>query len=127
LGNLPRGVVRDHIQRAHLLVHCSRIEGGAHVIIEALTSGTPVLASRIDGNVGMLGEDYGGYFEWNNARQLVDLLRACRVSQSDPEGLLQQLTRQVQARAAVFAPELEQLAVRRMLHEILPAGERLPG
>ena len=38
------------------------MEGGAHVVIEAVRSGTPVLASRIDGNVGLLGADYRGYF-----------------------------------------------------------------
>jgi glycosyltransferase involved in cell wall biosynthesis len=30
--------------------------------MEAVRSGTPVLASHIDGNVGMLGESYPGYF-----------------------------------------------------------------
>jgi glycosyltransferase involved in cell wall biosynthesis len=38
-----------------VLVHTSRMEGGAHVVIEALRSGTPVLASRIAGNLGLLG------------------------------------------------------------------------
>jgi glycosyltransferase involved in cell wall biosynthesis len=50
-----------------VLVHASRIEGGAHVIAEAVRSGTPVIASRIEGNVGMLGADYAGYFECNDA------------------------------------------------------------
>ena len=63
LGGLPHSATRQRIQRAHLLVHASRMEGGAHVIMEATLSGTPVLASRIDGNVGMLGADYAGYFE----------------------------------------------------------------
>jgi hypothetical protein len=42
-------------RQAHVLVHPSRMEGGAHVVIEAMRSGTPVLASRIDGNLGLLG------------------------------------------------------------------------
>jgi hypothetical protein len=33
----------------------SRMEGGANVVIEAVRSDVPVLASRIDGNVGLLG------------------------------------------------------------------------
>ena len=37
------------------LVNCSQREGGAQVILEAIQSGTPVLASRISGNLGMLG------------------------------------------------------------------------
>jgi hypothetical protein len=38
---------RPAIQRAHVLVHPSALEGGAHVIMEAVRSGTPVLASRV--------------------------------------------------------------------------------
>jgi glycosyltransferase involved in cell wall biosynthesis len=58
LGGLPHAATRRRIQQAHVLVHPSRMEGGAHVVIEALRSGTPVLASRIDGNLGLLGDDY---------------------------------------------------------------------
>jgi glycosyltransferase involved in cell wall biosynthesis len=55
LGALPHESTRRRIQAAHVLVHSSRMEGGAHVVIEAVTSGTPVLASRIPGNLGLLG------------------------------------------------------------------------
>ena len=63
LGALPHEATRRRIQAAHVLVHASQMEGGAHVVMEAVQSGTPVLASRIDGNIGMLGEPYGGYFD----------------------------------------------------------------
>src|SRR5690606_17615691 len=62
LGALPRAEVLRRLQHAHVLVHTSRMEGGANVVLEAVRCGTPVLASRIDGNVGMLGEAYAGYF-----------------------------------------------------------------
>lgn len=101
LGGLPHEATRRRIQRAHLLVHPSRMEGGAHVIIEAVVSGTPVLASRIDGNVGMLGEDYTGYFEWGDARSLAALLLRCR----DDAAFLERLRRQCQARAPLFEPD----------------------
>ena len=78
LGGLPHEAVRRRIQRAHLLVHASRMEGGAHVVMEAVASGTPVLASHIDGNVGMLGADYAGYFPCDDAAALAALLRRCR-------------------------------------------------
>ena len=68
LGGLPHAATRQRIQRAHLLVHASRMEGGAHVIMEAALSGTPVLASRIDGNVGMLGADYAGLLRTRRCR-----------------------------------------------------------
>lgn len=119
LGNLPHGATRDRIQRAHVLVHCSRLEGGAHAVIEAATSGTPVLASRIDGNVGLLGKDYDGYFAWNDAAALARLLAECRAGQANPPGLLERLGRQLAARAPRFAPAAEQAAVRTLLRDLL--------
>ena len=78
LGGLPHPETRERIRRAHLLVHASAMEGGAHVIMEAVCSGTPVLASRIAGNVGMLGADYAGYFPHGDAAALSALLLQCR-------------------------------------------------
>lgn len=118
LGNLPHAATRDRIQRAHVLVHCSRMEGGAHAVIEAVTSGTPVLASRIDGNVGLLGEDYGGYFDWNDAEALARLLQECRAGQGDSRGLLARLERQARLRATGFSPEAERLAVRALAADL---------
>jgi putative glycosyltransferase (TIGR04348 family) len=112
LGGLSHEDTRRRIQRAHLLIHTSRMEGGAHVLIEAAVSGTPVLASRIDGNVGMLGEDYAGYFEWNDAAGLAALMRQCRDTQS---GLLTRLARQTAARAMLFAPATECAAIRELV------------
>ena len=48
------------------------------MIMEAVTAGTPVLASRIDGNIGMLGEDYEGYFPVGDAAALAALIGRCR-------------------------------------------------
>ena len=56
LGAQSHDRTLKRIQRAHVLVHASRMEGGAHVVIEALRSGTPVIASQIDGRkLGPLG------------------------------------------------------------------------
>ena len=111
LGAQPHETTRRRIQRAHVLVHTSRLEGGAHVIMEAVCSGTPVLASRIDGNVGMLGADYAGYFEPGNAAQLAHLLRQARATQHHGDGLLARLAAQCALRAPLFAPEAEQRAL----------------
>lgn len=118
LGALPYQTTRNRIQRAHVLIHCSQMEGGAHVIMEAVTSGTPVLASRIDGNVGMLGESYPGYFPWGDARALADLLLACRATQHESKGLLSRLFGQASARAPLFAPETERAALRRLVNAL---------
>ena len=112
LGGLAHETTRRRIQRAHLLIHTSRMEGGAHVVMEAVRSGTPVLASRIPGNVGMLGADYAGYFDWNDATALVALLRRCQHSD-----LLAHLQAQCAARAPLFSTESE----RGLLHRLIEA------
>lgn len=121
LGGLPHAEVRRRIQRAHVLVHCSRMEGGAHVIMEAIASGTPVLASRIDGNLGMLGTDYGGYFPLGDAATLATLIRDCAESRRPRHGddLLAALMRQCARRAPLFTPEAERDALRRLADDLL--------
>jgi len=120
LGGVSHANARDRIQRAHLLLHPSEMEGGAHVIMEAVLSGTPVLASRVAGNVGMLGAGYGGYFPPCDAAALVRLLRACRADIAAPVGALARL----QAQCALRAPLFQRDAERRHLLQAL-AG--LPG
>ncbi len=119
LEAMPHEATRRSIQRAHVLVHASKMEGGAHVLMEAVCSGTPVLASRIDGNVGMLGADYAGYFEWGDAAGLARLLRECRASQSNSNGLLAQLQKQCAARAPLFAPERESSQLNALVHALV--------
>jgi glycosyltransferase involved in cell wall biosynthesis len=92
------------------------MEGGAHVIAEALRSGTPVLASRIDGNVGMLGADYAGYFDWHDAAGLAALLQRCR----DEPDMLRTLARQCRRRAALFEPQRERKTLLGLLAALLP-------
>jgi hypothetical protein len=56
----------------------------------------------------MLGTDYPGYFEPGNSQQLAALLRECRQTQNQTDGLLAKLTQACQARAKLFQPEREQ-------------------
>jgi putative glycosyltransferase (TIGR04348 family) len=119
LGALPHGQARRRIQAAHVLVHPSRMEGGAHVVIEALRSGTPVLASRIDGNLGLLGPQYPGLFEPGDDAALAALLQRCR----DEPSMLATLQAAGAARAGLFAPELEQATLLRTVQELLPLPE----
>ena len=107
LGGLPRATTRQHIKRAHVLVNCSKMEGGAQVILEAVQSGTPVLASRVNGNVGMLGEDYLGYFEWGNPAELTALIKRCATDHA----FLEQLKSQCQLRSPLFMPMHEKRLV----------------
>ena len=106
-GALTYPQTRREIQRSHVLVHTSVMEGGAHVLMEAVCSGVPVIASRISGNVGMLGEDYAGLFPVGDAKALADMLVRFR---HDPE-FEQQLKMQCGLRAPLFTPEFERKAL----------------
>jgi len=115
LGALPHGHTLARIQRAHVLVHCSVMEGGAHVVMEAVRCGTPVLASRIPGNVGMLGRGYEAYFEPGDASGLYSLLARCR----DDPTMLPRLQAQCAARAPLFEPERERATLKTLLSQLL--------
>jgi glycosyltransferase involved in cell wall biosynthesis len=115
LGGLPHGAVRRRIQAAHVLVHASRMEGGAHVVIEAIRSGTPVLASRIDGNVGLLGSDYEGVFEPGDDAALAALLGRAR---DDPD-MLPALAAQLAPRSVLFSTEAERAALHQLVGTLM--------
>ena len=115
LGGLPRGQTRQRIKRAHVLVNCSLMEGGAHVILEAVQSGTPVLASRISGNVGMLGADYSGYFGVGDAAGLADLVNRCATEPA----FLAQLQYLCAQRAELFQPATEKRLVLKLMASAL--------
>lgn len=124
LGPLPHDETRERIRRAHVLVHASAMEGGAHVIMEAVCSATPVLASRIPGNVGMLGSDYEGYFGHGDAAGLAALLLRCRLGQAgggeSPSGpLLDRLEAQCRLRAPLFAPDAERTSLLRLVADLM--------
>ena len=73
-GEIAHGRLRDVYRRSHLLALTSRMEGGANVVSEAVMADLPVLASRIPGSVGLLGEDYAGYYPAEDTRALRELL-----------------------------------------------------
>ena len=122
LGGMAHADTLQKIAQAHVLVHTSRMEGGAHVILEAVCTGTPVLASHIPGNVGMLGADYGGYFALGDAQGLADLLLRCRSELGQTHGYYAQLSQQCALRAPLFSPATEQAAVRALVQDLLHAN-----
>lgn len=118
LGNLPRAAARQHIKRAHVLVNSSLMEGGAQVIIEAVQSGTAVLASAVSGNIGMLGAGYAGYFPAGDDTALAALLRRCATEPA----FLARLEQQCRARARLFSPGLEKRLVINLVNSALKAS-----
>jgi putative glycosyltransferase (TIGR04348 family) len=116
LGNLPQPSTREHLRQSHLMVIASKMEGGANVIIEAVTSGVPVLASDISGNRGMLGADYAGYFPMGDSKALARMIDQ---TVADPV-LYVLLKAQCNARAPQFSPEREQAAVLQLVDNLVP-------
>jgi putative glycosyltransferase (TIGR04348 family) len=80
LGEQPRWHVRRILEKSRVCVLSSRMEGGANVLSEAIVASVPILASRIDGNIGILGADYPGYFDVGNTKQLARLLTRVETS-----------------------------------------------
>ena len=121
LGGQPHGATLDWIRSSHLLVHTSAMEGGAHVLMEAVRCGTPVLASRVPGNVGMLGSAYDGYFPHGDAQALARLLQACRdgqTAENPAAGRLAHLGAQCALRAPLFDAGAERAALLNLLQEL---------
>jgi glycosyltransferase involved in cell wall biosynthesis len=93
------------------------MEGGAHVIMEAVCSGVPVIASRIPGNMGMLGEDYAGLFPVGDAKALADMLIRFR----EDAKFGQQLKKHCALRAPLFSAEHERKGLLTIVQNVLPA------
>ncbi|MEM5436390.1 selenoneine biosynthesis selenosugar synthase SenB [Paraburkholderia diazotrophica] len=112
---LAHGATLRRIANADAMVISSVMEGGANVIIEAVNAGVPVLASRIAGNIGMLGRDYDGYFPPGDDVALAALLdRASR-----DRAFLTALQQQCARRAPLFAPAGEHAAVVSLVRDAL--------
>ncbi|HEY6400990.1 MAG TPA: hypothetical protein VI479_06250, partial [Blastocatellia bacterium] len=74
----------------------------------------PVVASRISGTVGILGEDYPGYFTVGDTRELRRLLIR---AETDPD-FLSLLRSKCGDLAEFFEPEREQKAWKDLLGEL---------
>lgn len=113
LGEVPHKTVLKHLSRTQLMVISSVMEGGANVICEALAAGVPVLASHMPGNIGMLGEDYPGYFPVGDERQLARLMAQ---AESDPD-FYAALLSHARQRRELMRPEQEASRLRQVVAE----------
>jgi putative glycosyltransferase (TIGR04348 family) len=115
LGELTRPRARQLMRHAALLLHPSKMEGGAQAVVEAIRSSTPVLVSNSDGNVGMVGSRYPGVFRIGNVREAVELMQRASTEAS----FLRRLGSACRARAWLFSPKVERAAVRDLVHQLL--------
>ena len=75
VGELSRRQALRLLAASHACIVPSTSEGGANVVSEAIAAGTPVLATDIPGNTGLLGADWPGLFPAGDAAALGAILR----------------------------------------------------
>ena len=92
VGEVPGWQVRQKMARAAPWSF-HRAKGGANVVSEAIMAGLPVIASKIDGNVGLLGADYQGYYPTEDTLALAKLLMRLETD----KGFFKALSAQVRA------------------------------
>jgi putative glycosyltransferase (TIGR04348 family) len=107
LGSVPHARALRWLASSHAMVISSRMEGGANVVSEAIRVGVPVLASRISGNVGLLGAGYRGYFPFGDERALARLL----TSAVNDQRLYRALKLQIRKLQPLVAPRAEARAL----------------
>jgi putative glycosyltransferase (TIGR04348 family) len=107
LGGVPHARALRWLASSHAMVISSRMEGGANVVCEALRIGVPVLASRIPGNVGLLGSGYPGYFPVEDERSLARLMTRAATDAT----FYRNLKRQVGKLRRAVAPQAEKRAL----------------
>jgi putative glycosyltransferase (TIGR04348 family) len=115
-GVLPRHRALRILSGCRLLVLTSRMEGGANAVSEAIVCGVPVVSSRIAGSVGLLGEDYPGYFPVGDTQALARLLARCETDRA----FYARLASRCRALVGRFTPEAERAAWRALLDDLFP-------
>jgi putative glycosyltransferase (TIGR04348 family) len=114
LDEQPQWKTHRLLARSDLCVLSSRMEGGANVLSEALVANVAVLASKIAGTVGILGEDYPGFFAVGDTQELARLMM--RAETELP--FLTELIQWGERLAPEFAPAREQAAWAELLSEL---------
>jgi glycosyltransferase involved in cell wall biosynthesis len=114
LGERPRAQALSILASSRLLVLTSRLEGGANAVSEAIACSVPVISSRISGSIGLLGEEYPGYFPMGDTQALSDLLRHAETD----AGFYESLASWCERRAALVNPAKERRAWQDLLAEL---------
>jgi putative glycosyltransferase (TIGR04348 family) len=119
LGELPQWRVLQLLSRCRACVLSSKIEGGANVLSEAIVAWVPVLTSHIPGNVGILGDDYPGYFKAGDTGDLAQLLLR---AETDAR-FLKSLRKHCAKLALLFKPSREEAAWASLIRELFQRGK----
>ncbi len=113
-GEVPHWKSARILARSRVMVIGSRMEGGANVVSEALMANVPVIASKMSGNIGMLGKVYPGYFPVGNERALARLLLRAEQDQD----FYQSLKTHCRERKKLISAVREKAALKKLIDEI---------
>lgn len=114
VGEIPHWKVRRYLARVRALLLSSRMEGGANVASEAIAANLPVIASCVSGNIGMMGEDYAGYYPLEDERALAALLTRFEAD----DNFRARLLAQVKARQHLVTAKSECDALHRLVKSL---------
>ena len=114
-GEVPHWKINQLYANADLMVLSSKMEGGANVISEACTAGLPIIASDIDGSIGLLGSNYPGYYSCGNTDSLRELLIKAEMDKL----FLARLTKTCRAKAGLFTYKREKNNLKKLINSFL--------
>jgi putative glycosyltransferase (TIGR04348 family) len=115
LDELSHSETLQQLSRSHLMVISSLMEGGAHVVTEAIAIGVPVIASDIPGNRGLLEDDYPGYYPVGDAKALALALQKAELEPS----FYKSLKAHIKKRAHYVRPEFELNSIKTLLNRLI--------
>ena len=115
LDELSHSETLQQLSRSHLMVISSLMEGGAHVVTEAIAIGVPVIASDIPGNRGLLGDDYPGYYPVGDAKALALMLQKAEFEPS----FYKSLEAHIKKRVRYAQPSAEKRSIKSLTESLL--------
>jgi glycosyltransferase involved in cell wall biosynthesis len=113
-GSVPHARALQELARSRVMVLTSKAEGGPAAISESLACRVPILATRIDASVGLLGEEYPGLFPVGDHVELARLLTQCENDKS----YVRKLQRACDRRRPLVDPEFERAAWKSLLESL---------
>jgi putative glycosyltransferase (TIGR04348 family) len=115
LDELSHSETLQQLSRSHLMVISSLMEGGAHVVTEAIAIGVPIIASDIPGNRGLLGDDYPGYYQVGDEKALAKILQKT----GSNAAFYQSLEKHIKKRKEYVRPEFELNSIKALLNRLI--------
>ncbi|MCA8964353.1 MAG: TIGR04348 family glycosyltransferase [Planctomycetes bacterium] len=113
-GELSRRDALRLLASSHACLVPSTAEGGANVVSEAIAAGTPVIATDIPGNTGLLGTDWPALFAAGDTAALGAILLRCATDSA----YYQELVRRTLALQHLVDPAREQAQWRALLDDL---------